>query len=73
MLTRRYAVEPNGNSRTSLVTPDIQNEIHRMADAGKGPTEIGRIVGLGRKQVERLLAKSRKRETNLGGDEQSRS
>jgi hypothetical protein len=73
MLTRRYEVEPTGNSRASLVTPDIENEIHRMADDGKGPTEIGRAFGLGRKQVERLLAKSRKQGTNLGDDEQTRS
>jgi DNA invertase Pin-like site-specific DNA recombinase len=66
MLTRRYEVEPTGNSRASLVTPEVQKEIRRMADDGKKPTEIGRAVGLGRKQVERILAKRRQDASHSG-------
>jgi hypothetical protein len=56
VLTRRYAVQPEGNSRSSLLTSEVIQRIHDLHREGKGPVEIAAIVGVSRKQVARVLA-----------------
>jgi len=54
-LSRCYAVEPTGNGRASLVTPETVRKIHELHGQGKSFTEIGRLLGLGRKQVRQVV------------------
>jgi hypothetical protein len=56
VLSRRYEVPPTGNSKTSLLTPETISRIHDLHDEGKGPVEIGRVLGISRKQVARVVA-----------------
>lgn len=55
MLSRTYEATPTGNGRASLLTPEIRTRIFALYGEGKKPAQIARELGLGRKQVSRVI------------------
>lgn len=55
VLSRVYAVQPTGNGRASLITPEVADRIRELHGQGKSFTEIGNTLGLGRKQVRQVV------------------
>jgi hypothetical protein len=62
MLARRYAVEiievtkrEEGFQPAHAITPELRSKVADLHAEGKGVLEIGRLTGLNRKQVARIL------------------
>ena len=55
MLSRVYDAKPTGSSRSALLTPDVRTRIVTLHVGGKKPSQIASQLGLGRKQVSRVL------------------